>query len=56
MPTMIKAFLLGIYEFKSDFTTNFDHVETDKGYAFQQAYEMGKDLAHKFTFRHFDSN
>ena len=51
----IYAFLLGMYEFRTSFTTNFDHVVTDEGYAFQEAYEMGRDLAHKSTFRHFDN-
>ena len=41
------AYLLGMYEFRSDFTTHFDGtlIET---------YDSGRDMAHSLTFRYFD--
>jgi hypothetical protein len=43
----IYYFLLGMLEFRSDWTTNpgTDHIE---------AYDAGRDLAHRLTLRHFD--
>ena len=52
----IKAFLLGMYEFRTDWTTNYDHVETDEGDSLQEAYDSGRDLVHCLTFRHFDQS
>ena len=49
-----KAFILGIQEFRSDFTTSFDHDETQTGYELQECYDAGRDMAHKLTMRHFD--
>lgn len=43
------AFLLGIAEFRSDFTTN-------PGDDFIEAYDAGRDLAHRLTFRRFDQS
>lgn len=42
----IKAFLLGIWEFRRSFTTNCGD--------FDQQYEQGRDFAHAATFRHYD--
>lgn len=44
---MIRAFLLGMYEFRRDFTTHFDGdlIET---------YDRGRDLAHRLTMRTWD--
>jgi hypothetical protein len=50
----IYAFALGMWEFRNDWTTNFDHVGTDKGDTLQGIYDAGRDLAHRLTFRHFD--
>ena len=44
----IKAFILGIKEFKLTYTT---HIEN---YHESVYYEKGRDLAHKITFRYFD--
>lgn len=43
----IYAFLLGMFEFRSDWTTHFDGdlIET---------YDSGRDWAHRLTFRYFD--
>lgn len=43
----IRIFLLGMWEFRSDFTTHFngDWIEV---------YDSGRDWAHRLTFRHFD--
>jgi hypothetical protein len=44
----IYAFLLGIWEFRSQVTTSFD-------YPMIEVYDSGRDLAHRLTFRHFDT-
>lgn len=44
----IKAFLLGMYEFRTDFTTHFED------YGLLEWYDRGRDLAHRLTFRYFD--
>jgi hypothetical protein len=41
-----QAFLLGVREFRSDFTTNCGDQDT--------AYEWGREIAHRVTLRHFD--
>lgn len=43
----IYAFLLGMWEFRSSFTTHFegDLIEI---------YDSGRDMAHKLTFRKFE--
>lgn len=43
-----KAFLLGVREFRSSFTTHF------ADYTLQLAYDSGREWAHRLTFRHFD--
>lgn len=47
--TKIKAFFLGIAEFRSDLTTSFDDWET------LDAYEWGREWAHRLTFRRFET-
>ncbi len=43
---LIRAFLLGMYEFRSAITTNCgDQDET---------YDWGREWAHRLTFRHFE--
>ena len=49
------AFLNGMREFRSDFTTNYDHVETDEGDALQEAYDLGREWAHRLTLRRYDN-
>lgn len=44
----IKAFLLGMAEFRLSFTTHFDDD------ALLEAYDSGRELAHRLTFRHFE--
>ena len=44
----LKAFLRGVYEFRSDITTNYG------AYELLHAYDCGRDLAHRLTFRYFD--
>lgn len=46
--TFMKAFILGVCEFKSSVTTNF----TRKKLAY---YEAGRELAHILTLRVFDN-
>lgn len=43
----LHAFMLGMWEFRSDFTTHFgaDLIET---------YDAGRDLAHALTLRLFE--
>lgn len=44
----IKAFLLGVWEFRSSFTT---HV----GMSYIDAYDWGREWAHRLTFRRYES-
>ena len=44
----IKAFLLGLVEFRSAFTTHFND------YGATLAYDTGRELAHKLTLRRFE--
>jgi hypothetical protein len=46
----IKAFLLGVREFRSDFTTAFGPDEDD----LMLAYDWGREWAHRLTFRYWD--
>lgn len=41
-----QAFLLGMIEFRSDFTTNCGDAD--------DAYDRGRELAHRITLRRFD--
>ena len=43
----IKAFLLGMKEFRQNSTTNFDdHL--------MESYDWGREIAHRLTFRKFE--
>lgn len=42
----IKAFFLGINEFRSNITTNCGDAD--------HAYEWGREIAHRMTFRRFE--
>jgi hypothetical protein len=44
----LRAFLLGMYEFRRDFTTHFDD------YDLLLAYDSGRDWAHALTLRRYD--
>ena len=46
--TIIRAFLLGAAEFRLTLTTHFDDA------ALLEAYDFGRELAHRVTFRHFE--
>jgi hypothetical protein len=43
----LRAFALGMFEFRSSLTTHFDGdlIET---------YDAGRELAHRLTFRHWE--
>lgn len=43
--SMIRAFLLGLLEFRRSFTSRVEHPD---------AYDAGRDLAHRLTFRRYD--
>ena len=43
----LRAFLLGMWEFRSDFTTN-------PGDDLIEAYDLGREWAHRLTLRRFD--
>lgn len=45
---MLKAFVNGIREFRLDSTTSYD----DWGHL--NAYDAGRELAHRLTFRRFE--
>jgi hypothetical protein len=42
------AFIKGVIEFRSSFTTHYDD------YGLTLSYDHGRNLAHKITFRKFD--
>lgn len=44
----IRAFLLGMWEFRSDLTTHF-------GPDLIEIYDLGRDWAHRLTFRRFET-
>jgi hypothetical protein len=44
----LHAFLLGMYEFRSDYTTHFANLDL------LDAYDWGREWAHRLTFRRFD--
>ena len=44
----MNAFIQGIAEFRQAFTPHFDDWQLSK------AYEKGREIAHKFTLRHFE--
>ena len=43
----LRAFLLGMWEFRSGYTTN-------PGEHLIEIYDEGRDLAHRLTFRYWD--
>lgn len=45
----LKALLLGVWEFRTDMTTHFDD------YDLLEAYDTGRELAHRVTFRYWDN-
>jgi hypothetical protein len=44
----VKAFFLGAYEFRSDLTTYFED------YDLLDAYDWGREIAHRVTLRYWD--
>jgi hypothetical protein len=46
---IIKAFLLGVWEFRSSYTTHFDDWEL------MNSYDSGREFAHRFTIRKFET-
>ena len=46
----LRAFLLGVREFRLTFTTHFADLDL------LEAYDAGREWAHRLTFRHFDTN
>lgn len=47
--TTLRAFFLGMAEFRLSFTT---HIADND---LQHAYDTGREWAHRLTFRHFDN-
>lgn len=45
----VKAFLIGMAEFRSDFTTHYDD------YGLSIAYDWGREYAHRITLRRYDN-
>ena len=45
---LIRAFLLGMYEFRSSITWRYVRDDMDN------AYECGREWAHRLTFRRFE--
>ncbi len=48
MMARIRIFLLGMWEFRSGFTTHYD-------YPLIETYDAGRDLAHRLTFRRYEA-
>ena len=48
----LRAFVLGLREFRRDLTTSFAGMPGE--YALYDAYDRGRDLAHKVTLRRWD--
>lgn len=46
--TKLRAFILGVVEFRLSFTTHFEDE------ALLEAYDTGRELAHKLTFRRLE--
>ena len=44
----LKAFMLGVAEFRSDYTARYHDL------AVLEAYEWGREWAHRLTFRRFE--
>lgn len=44
----VKAFLKGVQEFRSNWTTGYEDL------AVLEVYDMGRELAHRLTFRRFE--
>lgn len=45
---LVKAYLLGMYEFRLSMTTGY---EDDR---LRETYDKGRDMAHRLTFRYYD--
>lgn len=45
---IVRSFLMGIWEFRVSFTTRYEDLELE------MAYDKGREIAHKVTFRYFD--
>lgn len=43
----LRAFLLGLFEFRRAFTTHYDYPELE-------TYDTGRELAHRLTYRWFE--
>jgi hypothetical protein len=46
--SMLRAFFLGMMEFRDDLTTSFDDLDLS------DAYDNGREWAHRLTMRRFD--
>lgn len=44
----LKAFILGMREFRLSWTTSYDNDDL------MEAYDAGRDFAHRITFRRWD--
>lgn len=49
MAETIRAFMLGVYEFRRSMTTHFDE------YRLADCYDMGREAAHRLTLRRLES-
>ena len=45
----LRAFIIGMTEFRLALTTSFDDLDL------LDAYDAGRDLAHRLTFRRFEA-
>lgn len=49
MRKLIRAFVLGLIEFRHDITTGFKTMDE------YEAYDKGRELAHKLTLRYYET-
>jgi hypothetical protein len=49
MMKTVRAFLIGMMEFRSSFTVRFSDLRRS------HAYDLGRDFAHFVTFRRYDA-
>lgn len=45
----IRAFILGMAEFRSSFTTHYEDLDL------LEAYDLGREWAHRITLRRFEA-
>jgi len=50
----LKAFLLGMFEFRTSLTTGYYDADGEPIWPLTLAYDSGRELAHKITLRRYE--